>query len=395
MEHQTPPLIYLDHAANTPVLPEVREALEPILRGELYGHPSAVHRHGQATRAVIERARRDIAEVLQVEPSHVVFSSGGTEADNLAVIGAALAARANGKPIRVAVSAIEHKAVLETAQAVEAMGGEVVTLPVDDQGRIDLDSFDAALADGLAVASVMWVNNETGVIQDVETLAARCRAADTAFHTDAVQAFGKISVDLTLVPHAMVSLSGHKIGTINGVGVLVVPDRTAIRPLLYGGGQQLGLRPGTENAGGAVAMATAVRIAPAKQPAFASHTRALRDHFEDLVKAAIPDTVIFGDAAQRSPHISSLGFPGADSESLMMQLDLEGIACSSGSACNTGVVAASHVLTAMHADPIAAVGALRFSFASSNTMAEVDRTAATIPGVVEKTRALTTSLEKS
>ena len=145
MEHQNPPLIYLDHAANTPVLPEVREALEPILRGELYGHPSAVHRHGQATRAVIERARRDIAEVLQVEPSHVVFTSGGTEADNLAVIGAALAARANGKPIRVAVSAIEHKAVLETAQAVEAMGGEVVTLPVDDQGRIDLDSFDAAL----------------------------------------------------------------------------------------------------------------------------------------------------------------------------------------------------------------------------------------------------------
>jgi cysteine desulfurase len=395
MEHQNPPPIYLDHAANTPVRPEVREALEPFLSGEVFGHPSSVHRHGQATRAIIERARREIADVLQAEPSQIVFTSGGTEADNLAVIGAALAARAAGKPIRVAVSAIEHKAVLETAHAVSAMGGEVITLPVDVHGQVDVQAVDDALARDVAVVSIMWVNNETGVIQDVPELARRCDAAGVPFHTDAVQSIGKIPIDLTEAPNAMVSLSGHKIGAINGVGVLVVPNPSMVAPLFYGGGQQLGLRPGTENALGAVAMATAIRLAPKKQPQFAAHTLELRDTLERLVTTAVTDAVMFGANTNRAPHISSMGFPGADSESLLMQLDLAGIAGASGSACNTGVVTASHVLTAMHADPAAAVGALRFSFALSNTMEEVERTAAVLPEIVEKTRRLTTSLERS
>ena len=395
MEHQDPPPIYLDHTANTPVRPEVREALEPFLSGEVFGHPSAMHRRGQATRAIIERARREIAEVLQTEPSQIVFTSGGTEADNLAVIGAALAARAAETPILVAVSAIEHKAILETAHAVRAMGGEIITLPVDPHGQVAIDAVDEALARGVAVVSVMWVNNETGVIQDVPEFARRCDAAEVTFHTDAVQAFGKIPFALTEIPNAMVSLSGHKIGAINGVGVLVVPDSSMVAPLFHGGGQQLGIRPGTENALGAVAMATAIRLAPEKQPQFAAHTCELRDSLERLVTTAVPDAVVFGAEANRAPHVSSIGFPGADSESLLMQLDLEGIACSSGSACNTGVVTASHVLTAMSADPAAAVGALRFSFALSNTMEEVERTATLLPEVVEKTRRLTVSLERS
>ncbi len=395
MEHQNPPPIYLDHAANTPVWPEVREALEPFLSGEVFGHPSSVHRHGQATRAIIERARREIADVLQAEPSQIVFTSGGTEADNLAVIGAALAARAAGKPIRVAVSAIEHKAVLETAHAVSAMGGEVITLPVDVHGQVDVQAVDDALARDVAVVSIMWVNNETGVIQDVPELARRCDATGVPFHTDAVQSIGKIPIDLTEAPNAMVSLSGHKIGAINGVGVLVVPNPSMVAPLFYGGGQQLGLRPGTENALGAVAMATAIRLAPEKQPQFAAHTLELRDTLERLVTTTVTDAVMFGANTNRAPHISSMGFPGADSESLLVQLDLAGIAGASGSACNTGVVTASHVLTAMHTDPAAAVGALRFSFALSNTMEEVERTAAVLPEIVDKTRMLTASLDRS
>jgi cysteine desulfurase len=395
MAHQNPPPIYLDHAANTPVRPEVREALEPFLSGEVFGHPSSVHRHGQATRAIIERARREIAEVLQTGPSQIVFTSGGTEADNLAVIGAALAARAAGKPIRVAVSAIEHKAVLETAHAVSAMGGETIILPVDEQGQVEIQAVDDALARGVAAVSIMWVNNETGVIQDVPELARRSDAAGVPFHTDAVQSFGKIPIDLTEAPNAMVSLSGHKIGAINGVGILVVPDPSLVAPLFHGGGQQLGLRPGTENALGAVAMATAIRLAPKRQPQFEAHTFELRETLERLVTTTVTDAVMFGAQTHRAPHISSMGFPGADSESLLMQLDLEGIACGSGSACNTGVVTASHVLTGMHADSAAAVGALRFSFALSNTMEEVERTAAVLPEVVEKTRRLTASLERS
>lgn len=394
MPHAPPP-IYLDHAANTPVRPEVREALEPFLSGAVFGHPSSVHRQGQTTRAIIERARREIAEVLQTAPSQIVFTSGGTEADNLAVIGAALAARAAGKPIRVAVSAIEHKAVLETAHAVSAMGGEVITLPVDVHGQVDVQAVDDALARDVAVVSIMWVNNETGVIQDVPELAGRCDAAGVPFHTDAVQSIGKIPIDLMEVPKAMVSLSGHKIGAINGVGILVVPDPSMVAPLFHGGGQQLGLRPGTENALGAVAMATAIRLAPKKQPQFEAHTLELRDTLERLVTTTVTDAVMFGAQTNRAPHISSMGFPGADSESLLMQLDLAGIAGASGSACNTGVVTASHVLTAMHADPAAAVGALRFSFALSNTMEEVERTAAVLPEIVEKTRRLTASLERT
>ncbi len=387
--------IYLDHAATTPVRPEVQEALQPFLEGDQYGHPSSMHRRGQAARAAIERSRREIADVLATDPGHVIFTSGGTEADNLAVIGAAQAATAAGRVPRVAISAIEHKAVLETATPVDAMGGEVITLPVDHTGRIEPDAFQSAIEKGLAVVSVMWVNNEMGAIQNVAELAARCAALRVPFHTDAVQAFGKIPTDLTTVPHALVALSGHKIGAINGVGVLVVPDKALIAPLFFGGGQQLGVRPGTENAAGAVAMATAVRLAAERQPQFENHTRSLRDAFEAGVGAAVPDAAVVGQHGARAPHISCLGFPGTDSESLLMQLDLAGVACSAGSACSTGTLEPSHVLNALGVDPVIAVGALRFSFALSNGTADVDRTIAVLPGIVEKTRHLTASLERS
>ena len=257
----TRPSIYLDNAATTPLRPEVLEAMQPFLDGGVFGNPSSAHRFGREARAGVEAARARVAAALGVEPGNVVFTSGGTEADGLAVAGAALAARLVGRPFRVAVSAIEHKAVLGAAHWIEALGGEAIVLPVDRHGLLDRGALAEALARGVAVVSVMWVNNEVGVVQDVGAIAELCRAAGTAFHTDAVQAVGK--VPCRMPEAALLSLSGHKIGAPKGVGALVVRDRQVIHPIIYGGGQQWGLRAGTENGAGIAAPGRAVGLAGA------------------------------------------------------------------------------------------------------------------------------------
>jgi len=379
--------VYLDHAATTPVRPEVLEAMDPFLRGGVFGNPSSAHRFGREARAAIQEARGTIAQALGVEPGEVVFTSGGTEADNLAVLGAALAAREAGRPFRVAVSAIEHKAVLGAAHAVEALGGEVALLPVDANGRLDLAALEEALARGVAVVSVMWVNNEVGVIQDIEAIAERCRAAGTPLHTDAVQAVGKIRLALP-AGCRLVSLSGHKIGAPKGIGALIVRDRGRLRPLIHGGGQQGGLRPGTENVAGIAALARAVELAVQEQEAFEAATSRLRDAFEERVRAALPESRVNGAGSPRAPHISNVSIPGTDSEAMLMHLDLAGIACSSGSACSTGSVEPSHVLIAMGVPWDQAVAALRFSFGSGNTMEDVAYVTSTLPRVAAKVRQL-------
>src|ERR1041384_4940980 len=257
--------IYLDHAATTPVRPEVLEAMLPYLKDEAFGNPSSAHRFGRAARAGIEEAKRTIAEALGAEPNQVVFTSGGTEADNLAEIGAALASRDRGGPFRVAVSATEHKAVLAAAHAVSHLGGEEILLPVDAAGIVDATALDQALARGVAIASVMWVNNEVGTIQPIATLAARCHDAGVPFHSDAVQAFGKVPVSLRDVPCTLLTISGHKIGAPKGIGALIVRDRRAVEAIIHGGGQQFGIRPGTENVPGIIALGAAVRLAAAEQ----------------------------------------------------------------------------------------------------------------------------------
>jgi cysteine desulfurase len=390
-----PDLVYLDNAATTPVRPEVREALEPFLSGGLFGNPASVHAVGRAARVAVDKARRRVAEALGVAPRDVVFTSGGTEADNLAIVGAALASRDRGGPFRVAVSAVEHKAVLAAAHEIETWGGEVIVLPVDAAGRVDLEAVDAALRTGVAVLSVMWVNNEVGTVQDVAELAARCAAARTAFHTDAVQAIGKIPGTLHDLPVTLLSLSGHKIGAPKGVGALIVRDPRAIRPLLHGGDQQGGLRPGTENAGGAAALSVAVSLAVEETDGAAAVTRALRERLERGIVALVPEARVHAVAGPRAPHISNVGFPGADSEALLMQLDLAGIACSSGSACASGSAMPSHVLTAMGVPPALATASLRFSFAASNTPADVDRVLAVLPEALARVRALETQLERA
>ncbi len=381
-------LVYLDNAATTAVRPEVLEAMLPFLGSEAFGNPSSPHRFGRAARVGVEQARRTIAEALGAEPNQVIFTSGGTEADNLAVVGAALAARERGAPFRVAVSAIEHKAVLAAAHFASQLGGEEVLLPVDTSGGVVPDALDAALARGVAVVSVMWVNNEVGVIQPVARLAARCREAGVTFHSDAVQALGKIPVSYRDSGCALLSISGHKISGPKGVGALIVRDRRAIVPLLHGGGQQFGLRPGTENVPGIVGFGKAVELAVAEWGECGARLAGLRDDLERQLLAILPDAVIHAADGERAPQTTNVSIPGTDSETMLMHLDVAGIACSSGSACSTGAVEPSHVLTAMSVPHDLGVAALRFSFGRDNTQADVDAVIAALPKIVEKVRAL-------
>jgi cysteine desulfurase len=385
---------YLDNAATTPVRPEVLEAMLPYLGKEAFGNPSSAHRFGRAARAGVEEAKRAVAEALGAEPNQVVFTSGGTESDNLAIIGAALAARERGGPFRVVVSATEHKAALAAAHAVKHLGGDEVILPVTASGRVDPAALDRALAGGVAVVSVMWVNNEVGTIQPVRELANRCSDAGVLFHSDAVQAFGKVPVSLRDVNCALLTISGHKIGAPKGIGALIVRDRKAVEAIIHGGGQQFGIRPGTENVPGIVALGVAARLAAAEQAELATRLRALRDELERRLLAIVPDAVINGWQEERAPHITNVSIPGTDSEALLMHLDLASVACSSGSACSTGAVEPSHVLTAMGVPRELGVAALRFSFGKDSTIEDVDAASAVLPKVVEKVRSLSAVLHR-
>jgi cysteine desulfurase len=382
------PPVYLDYAATTPVRPEVLEAMMPYLTDRSFGNPSSAHRFGRAARAGLEQARRQIAEALGAEPSQVIFTSGGTEADNLGIVGAALAARDRGAPMCAAVSAIEHKAVLAAAHAVCHLGGREVLLPVDPAGLLDLDALDAALAEGPSVVSVMWVNNEVGVIQQVQEIASRCRDAGVLFHTDAVQAVGKVPVSLIELSCTLLTISGHKIGAPKGIGALIVRDRKAVEAIIHGGGQQFGIRPGTENVAGAVALGRAAELAAAEQASLAERLCTLRNELANRLKAAVPDLTINAEQSSRAPHLLSVGIQGADSEALIMHLDLAGVAASSGSACSTGAVEPSHVLVAMGLSRELALGTIRFSLGRESTQGDIERVVEVLPAVVAKVRKL-------
>src|ERR1051325_5959993 len=259
-------LTYLDNAATTPVRPEVLEAMLPYLGKDAFGNPSSAHRFGRAARAGVEQAKRAVAEAGGAEPNQVVFTSGGTGADTLAISGAALAAKDRGGPFRVAVSATEHKAGLAAAHAVKHLGGDEVVLPVGASGQLDVAALERTLATGVAIVSVMWVNNEVGTLQPVAELAQRCCDAGVSFHSDAVQAFGKVPVSLRDVNCTLLTISGHKIGAPKGIGALIVRDRKAVEAIIHGGGQQYGIRPGTENVPGIVGLGTAARLAAGARP---------------------------------------------------------------------------------------------------------------------------------
>ena len=387
-------ITYLDNAATTPVRPEVLEAMLPYLGTEAFGNPSSAHRFGRAARAGLEEAKRAVAGAVGAEPNQVVFTSGGTEADNLAIIGAALAAKGRGGPFRVAVSATEHKAGLAAAHAVKHLGGDEIILPVTASGQVDAEALAKALEHGVAIVSVMWVNNEIGTVQPVADLATRCREAGVLFHSDAVQAFGKVPVSLRDVDCTLLTISGHKIGAPKGVGALIVRDRKAVEAIIHGGGQQFGIRPGTENVPGIIGLGVAARLAAEEQQSLAARLGELRDELERRLVAIVPDAVINGWQGKRAPHISNVSIPGTDSEALLMHLDLAGIACSSGSACSTGAVEPSHVLTAMGVPRELGVAALRFSFGKDSTLEDVEAVSAALPKIVEKVRSLSAVLHR-
>jgi cysteine desulfurase len=380
------PSIYLDHAATTPVRPEVLEAMLPYLGGDRFGNPSSAHRHGRAARAGLEQARREVAEALGTEPTSVVFTSGGTEADNLAILGPVLAARASGRRVLAAVAATEHKAVLAAAHEVVHLGGEERILPVDTQGLLDMGALEAALADHPAVVSVMWANNETGVIQPIPDIARHCEEHGIPFHTDLVQAVGRVPVALRTAPIALATVSGHKLGAPKGIGALIVRKGTPLEPILHGGSQQGGLRPGTENVSGAVALGRAALLAAREQAAEAVRLESLRNALTRALRAIAPDLIVPGEASPRVAHILNVLVPGADSGAMLMHLDLAGVAASGGSACQTGASEPSHVLLAMGFPRDLAASAVRFSLGHQTRAEELTRVAELWSSLVARVR---------
>ena len=378
--------VYLDHAATTPVRPEVLAAMLPFF-GATFGNPSSTHRWGREARAALDEARERVAVCLGAHPDEVCFTSGGTEADNFAVLGAWRARRASGRTA-VVTTAIEHKAVLGAAHQVVREGGEERVARVTRDGVVDEQSFDELARDDVAVCSVMWVNNEVGTVQPVPSLAELAKARGALFHTDAVQGFGKVDLDARRTPFDLLSISGHKFGAPKGIGALFIRRGTPLEPLLHGGTQDRGRRPGTESVAFAVGLAKACELVIAEREAECTRLRALRDRLESLVLTAIPDAVAHGAAAPRAPHIASVSIPGMDGESLLMALDLRGIACSGGSACQSGSVGGSHVLAAMGANPELAGATVRFSLGALSTAADLDRAADVLSTLVARARSM-------
>lgn len=383
--------IYLDHAATTPVLPEVVDVVADRMR--MLGNPSSLHGSGRAARKVVEEARETVAAALGARPSEVVFTAGGTEADNLAVKGLFWARRAaDPRRVRVLVSAVEHHAVLDAAEWLgEAEGAEVELLPVDAAGRLDVDALSASLArdpESVALVSVMWANNEVGTLQPVQAVVAAAGKYGVPVHSDAVQAVGAVPVDFGDSGLDALSLSGHKLGGPVGSGALLVRRETELVPVLHGGGQEREVRSGTVDTASIAGLATAVATATAEQPAAAKRLAALREELVGAVLAAVPDAIVNGpdDPRQRLPGIAHVSFPGCEGDSLLLLLDAQGIECATGSACAAGVPEPSHVMLAMGADPLLARGSLRFSLGHTSSRSDVEALGAAIGPVVERAR---------
>jgi len=385
--------VYLDHAASTPMYPEAIAAMTEQL-GRV-GNPSSLHASGRATRRVVEESRETIARALNARPGEVVFTSGGTESDNLAVKGLYWSRReADPRRSRILSTSVEHHAVLDSLQWLEERGAEVELLPVDRCGRLELGTLREAIErdpESVALVTVMWANNEVGTVQPVAEVVEIAHRHGIPVHTDAVQAVGQIPVDFAATGVDALTLTAHKLGGPIGVGALVVRREIALTPLLHGGGQERDVRSGTVDAPAIRGFATAVELAVKRRPEYAARVAALRDDLLDRVSEVVPDAVLNGDRdcslTNRLPGNAHIRFPGCEGDSLLMLLDARGIECSTGSACSAGVPQPSHVLLAMGADEVAARSALRFSLGHTTTEADVDRLVEAIAPVVERARA--------
>ncbi|MFF4089939.1 cysteine desulfurase family protein [Streptomyces nigra] len=385
-------MAYLDHAATTPMLPEAAEALTAQLG--VTGNASSLHASGRRARRTVEEARETLAEALGARPSEVVFTSGGTEADNLAVKGLYWARRdAEPARTRVLASPVEHHAVLDAVHwLAEHEGATVEYLPVDTHGRVHPDALRKAIArnpDDVALATVMWANNEIGTVMPVRELAETAAEFGVPLHADAVQAFGQVPVDFGASGLAAMTVSGHKIGGPYGIGALLLGrDQTPV-PVLHGGGQERHVRSGTLDVPAIASFAVAGRLAAEQREWFSREIGALRDSLVEAVRTAVPDAILGGDPAPggRLPANAHFTFPGCEGDSLLLLLDAQGIECSTGSACTAGVAQPSHVLLATGTDPDLARGTLRFSLGHTSTEADVEAVARAIGPAVERARA--------
>jgi cysteine desulfurase len=378
--------IYLDHNATTPVAPAAADRVAAVLR-DTWGNASSVHHFGQQAKAVLDEARGAVAALLGAEPSEVVFAGGGTESDNLAIRGAAEAREAAGRT-HLITSGLEHEAVLHTMQALARRGFSLTLLPVDAQGIVDPDVLRDALTDRTALVSIMHANNEIGTVQPVATLAALARARGALFHTDAVQSAGKIPVDVTSLGVDLLSISGHKFYGPKGTGALWIRRGVRLMPALTGGRQERNRRAGTENVPSLAGLGVAATLARQALTASAPRLAALRDRLERGILDGVPGTQVNGAREPRVPNTTNISFDRVEAESLLIALDLEGIAVSSGSACSSGTLEPSHVLKAMGLPHARTLNSLRFSLGSGNTEAEIDHVIAVLPGLVEKLRSL-------
>jgi cysteine desulfurase len=378
--------VYLDHNATTPLAPAVLEAMAEALAGT-FGNPSSVHRYGQQAKAAMDEARAAVAALLGADPSEVVFTSGGTEADNLALRGMA-EAEADGRR-HLVVSAIEHEAVLNTARALARRGWQVTYLPVDRAGYVQPDTLEAAMTPETVLVSVMHANNETGTLQPIAALADIAHRHGARFHTDAVQTVGKVPVDVGALGVDLLSLSAHKFHGPKGAGALWIRRGTRLVPTLTGGRQERNRRAGTENVPAIVGLGAAARLAGAKLDAGeGSRLAALRDRLEAGILDRIPGTAVNGGPGPRVPNTTNVSFEGIEAEALLIALDLEGIAVSTGSACSSGSLEPSHVLRAMGLPPHRVQSALRFSLGATTTETEIDHVLDVLPGLVARLRQL-------
>lgn len=375
-------VIYFDNNATTRIAPEVFEAMTPYLT-EYYGNPSSIHHFGGQVMEKVEEAKGKLAALLGADPANVIFTSCGTESDNAAIFSALLNCP---KRKKIVVSKVEHPAVLSLAKELERRGNKVSQIPVDSNGVLDMNAARELIDDETAVVSVMWANNETGNIQDVELLAEIAHKNGALFHTDAVQAVGKIPINLKNSAIDMLSLSGHKLHGPKGIGALYVKRGVRFRPYIIGGHQENGRRAGTENVASIIGLGKAAELALNNIEKENTFVASLRDKLEKTILENIPRVRVNGDVAHRLPNTTNISFEYIEGESILMLLDMYGICASSGSACTTGSLEPSHVLRAMGIPYTCAHGAIRFSFSRYNTMEEVDFVLEKLPPVIARLR---------
>jgi cysteine desulfurase len=380
-------IMYLDHAATTPTDPQVLEAMLPYFTAHA-GNPSSIHQLGREALQAIDDARHTVADTLGANPKELIFTSGGSEADNLAIKGAALEQQRRGKGNHIITSAIEHHAVLDTVEYLTHFGFEATILPVDRRGFVSPDDLRAAIRPTTVLASIMYANNEIGTIQPIAELGAICRERGVLFHTDAVQAAGSLPLDVHTLNVDLLSLTAHKFYGPKGVGVLYARRGTPLLPQINGGSQERRRRAGTENTPGIVGLAAALRLAEERRPSYATHCATLRDRLIDGALATIPFTQLNGDREARLPNNANLAFEFIEGESVLLLLDQQGICASSGSACTSGSLDPSHVITALGLPPEHAHASVRFTVGKDIRPDDIERLLTLLPPMIERLRAV-------